>query len=228
MIRNTGAVDGSLVIKNGDTDADWDLVFPIGVDDSGNKYTPIIVDATTDDIPTTGTLSVRSINGVATNEAISGSATTLNRHYDFNITGVATAMEFDVLFQYDDTDVQGIEGNYNSAYSDTDVGGDLWNQPVASMDNVDPAGNQFGASASLDGTIMLGSVNTEWIAGDNDLLFPRYYPREGGGVDCNSITCDWQNTTHWTLTEGGTTSAGSIPGSTNACLLYTSPSPRDS
>lgn len=220
MIRTDGAGSAPVVVKNADdSDVDWDLVFPIGVLDGGvNKYTPITVGGTTDQIASTGTLSVRSVNGASTDQSISSSATTLNRHYDLDITGIGGAVTFDLIFQYDDGDVQGSESDYNSAYSErgTDDG---WNQPVASLTNVNAGTNQFGASTTLNGTIdFSAAINTEWIAGNNDLLFPRYYTRAGGGVDC-TLGCDWNDGTNWTLDDGGTTSAGSIPSASNAVTI---------
>lgn len=218
MIRTNGGGSDPYLVKNADTDADWDFIFPIGVDDTGNKYTPITVDATTDNI-TSGTLSVRSINGTTTDQSIGGSATTLNRHYDFDITGLTGTVTFDVLFQYDDSDVVGTEGDYLSAYSERSVA-DGWIQPVASMANTSAANNQFGASASLNGTIDFNTaINTEWTAGDTDLIFAHFYTRAGGGVDCGAITCDWTDGTNWTLTDGGTTAAGATPGSDNLVTI---------
>lgn len=222
MIRTDGSGSSPVVIKNGDdSDVDWDLVFPIGALDGGvEKYTPVTVAATTDQIASTGTLSVRSVNGVTTDQSISSSATTLNRHYDLAITGITGAVTFDLIFQYDDADVQGSESDYNSAYSEQSID-DGWNQPVASVTNVNAGTNQFGASASLNGTIdFSAAISTEWIAGDNDLLFPRYFTRAGGGVDC-SLGCDWNDGTNWTLDDGGTTSAGSTPGADNAVTIST-------
>lgn len=218
MIRTSGGGSDPLLVKNADADTDWDLMFPIGVDDSGNKFTPITVDATTDNI-TAGTLSVRSINGTSTDQSISGSATTLNRHYNVDITGLTGTVTFDLIFQYDNGDVVGTEGDYLSAYSERSVD-DGWVQPVASQSNANAASNQFGASVSLNGTIDFGAdINTEWIAGDSDLIFPHFYTRAGGGIDCSGITCDWDEPTHWTLSDGGTTSAGSIPQSTNLVTI---------
>lgn len=219
MIRTDGSGSSPVVIKNGDdSDVDWDLVFPIGVADGVDKYTPVTVAATTDQIASTGTLSVRSVNGVTTDQSISSSATTLNRHYDLDITGISGAVTFDLIFQYDDADVQGSEIDYNAAYSEKSID-DGWNQPVASVTNVNAGTNQFGASASLNGTIDFNAaISTEWIAGDNDLLFPRYFTRAGGGVDC-SLGCDWNDGTNWTLDDGGTTSAGSTPGADNAVTI---------
>ncbi len=219
MIRTDGSGSAPAVVKNADdSDVDWDLVFPIGVDDSGSKYTPVTVAAINDQIASTGTLSLRSVNGTTTDQSISSSATTLNRHYDLDITGIGGAVTFDLIFQYDDGDVQGSESDYNSAYSERGVD-DGWNQPVASVTNLNAGSNQFGASVSLNGTIDFSTaINTEWIAGDNDLLFPRYFTRAGGGVDC-SLGCDWNDGTNWTLDDGGTTSAGSIPGASNAVTI---------
>lgn len=219
MIRTDGSGAAPAVVKNGDnSDVDWDLVFPIGVLDGTEKYTPITVAATTDQIASTGALSVRSVNGVATDQSISSSATTLNRHYDLDITGISGAVTFDLIFQYDNGDVQGSESDYNSAYSQRSID-DGWNQPVASVTNVNAGNNQFGASATLNGTINFSSaINTEWIAGNNDLLFPRYFTRAGGGVDCSG-GCDWNDGTNWTLEDGGTTSAGSFPGANNAVTI---------
>lgn len=220
MIRTDGTGSAPALVKNADdSDVDWDLVFPIGVDNGGSEvYTPVIVAATTDQIATTGTLSVRSINGATTDQSISSSATTLNRHFHLDVTGIGGAVTFDLLFQYDNGDVQGSESDYNAAYSErgTDDG---WNQPVASVTNVSAGNNQFGASVTLDGTLDFSApINTEWIAGDNDLLFPRFFTRAGGGVDC-SLGCDWNDGTNWTLDDGGTTSAGSIPGADNGVTI---------
>ncbi|MDW3191076.1 MAG: T9SS type A sorting domain-containing protein [Cytophagales bacterium] len=220
MIRTDGSGTAPAVVKNGDdSDVDWDLVFPVGVRDGGvDKYTPVTVGGTTDQIASTGTLSVRSVNGVSTDQSISSSATTLNRHFDLDITGIGGAVTFDLVFQYDDSDVQGSESDYNAAYSERSVD-DGWNQPVASVTNVNAGNNQFGASATLNGTIdFSAAINTEWIAGNNDLLFPRYFTRAGGGVDC-SLGCDWNDGTNWTLDDGGTTSAGSVPGADNAVTI---------
>ncbi len=220
MIRTDGSGSAPALVKNADdSDVDWDLVFPIGVLDGGvEKYTPVTVAGTTDQIASTGTLSVRSVNGVATDQSISSSASTLNRHYDLDITGISGAVTFDLIFQYDDGDVQGSESDYNSAYSERGVD-DGWNQPVASVTNVNAGNNQFGASATLNGTIdFSAAINTEWIAGNNDLLFPRYFTRAGGGVDC-ALGCDWNDGTNWTLDDGGTTSAGSVPGANNAVTI---------
>ncbi len=219
MIRNAGGGSDPRIIKAaGSTSDDWDFVFPIGVDDGGNVYTPVTVGATGGTV-SSGELRIRSVNGTTTDESISGSATTLNRFFNLETTGISADVTFDILFNYDDGDVQGTEADYNAAYSELSVG-DGWNRPVVSVDNVDPATNVFGASASLDGTINLGNISTEWIAGDNDLLFPRYFPIEdGGGTDCGAITCDWNDPTHWTLTAGGTTAAGTTPGADNAVTI---------
>ncbi len=219
MIRTDGSGSAPFLVKNAeDSDTEWDMVFPIGTDDSGNRYTPVTVEATNDQIASTGTLSVRSVNGTSTDQSISSSATTLNRHYDFDITGISGSVTFDVLFQYDDADVVGTESDYNAAYSERGVD-DGWNEPVASMANASAGTNQFGASATLDGAISFSTdIDTEWIAGDNDLLFPRYYSRNGGGVDCTG-GCDWNDPTNWTLEDGGTTSAGAVPTADNAVTI---------
>ncbi len=219
MVRTSGAdTDPRMIKAAGSTSDDWDFVFPIGADDGGNVYTPVTVAATGGTV-SSGELRVRSINGTSTDESISGSATTLDRFFHVETTGITADVTFDILFNYDDSDVQGTEADYNAAYSELSTG-DGWNRPVASVDNVDPATNVFGASASLDGTIDLGNISTEWIAGDNDLLFPRYYPIEdGGGTDCGAITCDWNDPSHWTLTSGGTTPAGTTPGVNNAVTI---------
>ncbi|MFY0627238.1 MAG: T9SS type A sorting domain-containing protein [Reichenbachiella sp.] len=209
MIRTNGGGSDPFLVKNADTDTDWDFVFPIGVDDSGNKYTPVTVDATTDNI-TGGTMSVRSINGTGTDETISGSATTLNRHFDLDITGTfGGSMTFDFIFQYDNGDVQGTEGDYLSAYST----GSGWTQPIASMANTDAGANQFGASASLDGTISIGAAfSSEWMPGDLDLLYPRLYPYTSGGGD-------WNTATDWSQSIDGSTSDGPVPTANNAVTI---------
>lgn len=208
MIRTSGGGTDPLLIKNANASADWDVVFPIGVDNSGNQYTPVIVDATNENI-TSGTLSIRSVNGTATTETISGSAVTLNRHFDFNLTGLTGAVIFDVLFGYVDGDVQGDEGTYISAYSE----GSGWTEAVASQTNIDAAANQFGASASLDGTITFSTNgNREWIAGDNDLIFPHLYTYTSG-------TGDWDTASDWSLSTDGSTNDGFVPTSANAVTI---------
>ncbi|MEP4091103.1 T9SS type A sorting domain-containing protein [Reichenbachiella sp.] len=208
MIRTSGGGSDPLIVKNASASADWDLVFPIGVDNSGNQYTPVTVDATNENI-TAGTLSIRSVNGTSTTESISGSAVTLNRHFDFNLTGLTGAVVFDVLFQYGNTDVQGDEGTYISAYSN----GAGWTEALASQANVNAGANQFGASAALDGTITISTNgNLEWIAGNNDLIFPHLYTYTSG-------TGDWNTASDWSLSTDGSTSDGFVPTSANAVTI---------
>ena len=220
MIRTSGLDSDPMLVKNGEDDTQLDFVFPIGVDDSGNKYTPVSV-AVTNDFFTGGSISVRSINGVATDQSIGGSATTLNRHFDFDIAGLSGgSSDFDIVFQYDDGDVQGSEPTYLSAYSERSVG-DGWLESATGQANTSASTNQFGAStATLDASISFSSsINTEWIAGDNDLLFSRMYPFT---TNCNPGPCDWNVAGNWSLETDGSLANGSVPTSNNAVTILAS------
>jgi hypothetical protein len=208
MIQTDGTGTAPHLVKNAAAAADWSFVFPIGVEDSGDQYTPVTVGATNDNI-TTGTLSIRSVNGTGTTESISGSATTLNRHFDFDLTGLTGAVIFDILFQYGDGDVLGDENSYISSYSE----GGGWIQAVTAQSSINTGTNVFGASASLDGTISFSTNGArEWILGDNDLLFPHLYTYTSGGGD-------WNTATDWSLSVDGSTSDGTIPSGDNAVTI---------
>ena len=222
MIQTDGTGTAPQLIKVADNANQWDYFYPMGVISTGTDvFTPVTVDATDSDgeVAADSELRLRSVTGTGTGQSIAGTAETINRHFDLDITGISGSTDgvlFDLIFRYDDSDVSGSnEANYKAAY--TSGGG--WLQPGGTATNLDALTNQFGASndSPISGaTITFTSpVNTEWTAGDNDLLFPHFYSRAGGTIDCGTTDCDWNNIDHWTLAAGGTTSAGAIPGINN-------------
>ncbi len=222
MIRTAGASSDPSLVRAAEEEADLNFfLFPIGVLDGTDKYTPVIVDADdggSDNI-TSGSVSVKSINGNSTDQGVSGSAVTLNRHFYTDIAGLDAAVTFDIVFQYDDGDVVGDESDYLSAYS-VRSSSDGWIRPSTSFTNVSAGTNQFGATTtSFSGATVSFSAatNLEWIAGDNDLINPRLYPLD---ANCVGMTCDWNTAGNWTTDDTGATSVGAqVPTSDNSVTI---------
>jgi hypothetical protein len=79
------------------------FVFPVG---TSTGYSPVTANATAG---STGSLTVKAVNGLAPSTPALNAATTLNRHWQMTETGTLTA---DMTFLYLQTDVAGTEANY--------------------------------------------------------------------------------------------------------------------
>ena len=228
MIKNNGGTSDPALIKLASASTGWNGVYPLGVADGTDKYTPVTISASGGTL-SSGSLSLRSVNGggSSTDQGATGSANTLNRHFYTDIAGYSSGtITLDVLFQYDDADVSSGEADFLSAYSVRGTG-DGWIRPSASVTNVSAGGNQFGASASLgsDGATLDISAdqNLEWIPGNSDLINPRVYSStntNGSNDDCSAVTtCDWDDPNSWSLSADGSTADGVVPSSDRAATI---------